>query len=83
MFCVKCSSQIICLANLDFSDGMQGFQLTIDDLTGFGSIATDTAIRLQEDFPKAKQLAFPMCLMAEPQVGTPIPLLYRRQPHTL
>ena len=39
----------------------------VDDLTGFGSIAADTVIRLQEDFPKSKRLAFPIRLMPEPQ----------------
>ena len=42
----------------------------VDDLTGFGSIATDAVIRLQEDFPKSKQLAMPIRLMPEPQART-------------
>lgn len=50
---------------------MQGFQLLVEDLSGFGSIAAKAAERLQEDFPKCTSLAFPIRLANTSEVNCP------------
>jgi len=53
---------------------MQGFQLLVDDLSGFGSVAGQTLSQLQDDFPKSSVLAFP--IRSHPQSQVVIYLTY-------
>ena len=39
---------------------LQGFQLLVDDLSGFGSMAEQTLSQLQDDYPRCPVFAFPI-----------------------